>query len=186
MVPINNHFSPLPELPPLPPGFILPPGVFALFSQGPVQDEKSAAKVDVVSRIVVSCVVAHAFHAWVLVSPSVTTRCLIRNPVANIRCACKASQNPPRSLIGYRSCIWHTRVSLDDACANRRERVHPTEFVMHHKRQDHIRSLTMANVNTRQMGKQGKCDRNGKCLKWDNGTVICIRVTTTLKHIYKY
>ena len=32
----------LPELPPLPPGFILPPDVFALFSQGPVQDENSA------------------------------------------------------------------------------------------------------------------------------------------------
>ena len=49
MVPINNHFSPLPELPPLPdpeltPGFILPPDVFALFSQGPVQDENSAKR----------------------------------------------------------------------------------------------------------------------------------------------
>ena len=117
MVPINNYFSPLPELPPLPPGFILPPGVFALFSQGPVQDENSAAKVDVVSRIVVSCVAAHAFHAWVLVSPSVTTRSLIRNPVANVRCACKASQNPPRSLISYRSCICYFRVLFSEAIA---------------------------------------------------------------------
>ena len=105
MVPIDNHFSPLPELPPLPPGFILLPDVFALFSQ-----ISQAAEVDVVSRIVISCVVAHAFHAWVLVSPSVTTRSLIRNPVANMRCACKAFQNPPRSLISYRSCISYTRV----------------------------------------------------------------------------
>ena len=44
MAPINHHFSPLPELPPLPPGFILPPDVFALFSQGPVQDENSAKR----------------------------------------------------------------------------------------------------------------------------------------------
>ena len=63
-----------------------------------------------ISRIGISCVVAHAFHAWVLVSPSVTPRSLIRNPVANMRCACKASQNPPRSLISYRFCILDTRV----------------------------------------------------------------------------
>ena len=44
MAPIDHHFSPLPELPPLPPGFILPPDVFALFSQGPVQDENSAKR----------------------------------------------------------------------------------------------------------------------------------------------
>ena len=52
------------------------------------------AEVDVVSRIAISCVVAHALHAWLLVSPSVTTRSLITNPVANMRCACKASENP--------------------------------------------------------------------------------------------
>ena len=44
MAPINHHFSPLLELPPLPPGFILPPDVFALLSQGPVQDENSAKR----------------------------------------------------------------------------------------------------------------------------------------------
>ena len=44
MAPIDHHFSPLPELPPLPPGYILPPDVFALFSQGPVQDENSAKR----------------------------------------------------------------------------------------------------------------------------------------------
>ena len=44
MAPINHHFSPLPELPLLPPRFILPPDVFALFFQGPVQDENSAKR----------------------------------------------------------------------------------------------------------------------------------------------
>ena len=44
MAPIDHHFSPLPELPPLLPGYILPPDVFAVFSQGPVQDENSAKR----------------------------------------------------------------------------------------------------------------------------------------------
>ena len=44
MAPIDHHFSPLQELPLLPPGFILPPDVYALFSQGPVQDENSAKR----------------------------------------------------------------------------------------------------------------------------------------------
>ena len=42
MAAINHHFSPLPEVPPLPPRFILPPDVFALFSQGPMKEENSA------------------------------------------------------------------------------------------------------------------------------------------------
>ena len=135
MAPINHHFSPLPELPPFPPvssriihiasGCICP-----IFPRSRARCElRQAAEVDVVSRIVISCVVAHALHAWLLVSPSVTTRSLvknsvanmrctvttrslIRNPVANMRCACKASENPPRSLISHRSCIWYTRVTL--------------------------------------------------------------------------
>ena len=44
MAPINHHFAPLPELPPLPPGFVLPPDVFALFYQGQVQDENAAKR----------------------------------------------------------------------------------------------------------------------------------------------
>ena len=44
MAPINHHFPPLPESPPLPPGFILPPDRFALFYQGQVQDENSAKR----------------------------------------------------------------------------------------------------------------------------------------------
>ena len=88
---------------------------------------ENSAEVNVVSQIVISCVVAHALHAWLLVSPSVTTRSLITNPVANMRClvatrslirnpvaimrcACKASENPPRSLIRDRFCIVDTRV----------------------------------------------------------------------------
>ena len=39
-----------------------------------------------------------------------TPRSLIRNPVANMRCECKASENPPRSLIRDRSSIMDTRV----------------------------------------------------------------------------
>ena len=46
--------------------------------------------------------------------------------------------------------------------------------------------VNKANVNTRQMRKQGKCDRNGKCVKWDGGTMIFTRVTTKLKDIHKY
>ena len=42
MAPINHHFAPLPELPPLSAGFMLPPDVFALFYQGQVQKETSA------------------------------------------------------------------------------------------------------------------------------------------------
>ena len=80
------------------------------------------AEVDVVSRIVISCVVAHALHAWLLVSPSVTTRSLITNPVNNMRCACKASENPPRSLIRDRSSIVDTRVcrrTSSDECTQK-------------------------------------------------------------------
>ena len=44
MAPITHHFPRLPKLPLLPPGFILPPDVFALFSQGPVHDENSAKR----------------------------------------------------------------------------------------------------------------------------------------------
>ena len=40
------------------------------------------------------------------------TRSLIRNPVANMRCACKASENPPRSLIRDQSSIVDTRVGV--------------------------------------------------------------------------
>ena len=40
-----------------------------------------------------------------------TPRSLIRNPVANMRCECKASENPPRSLIRDRSSIMDTRVT---------------------------------------------------------------------------
>ena len=89
--------------------------------------DASVWKNDVVLRIVISCVVAHALHAWLLVSPSMTTRSLITNrvanmrclmatrslitnPLANMRCACKASEHPPRSLIRDRSSIADTRV----------------------------------------------------------------------------
>ena len=39
-----------------------------------------------------------------------TTRSLIRNPVAIMRCAGKGSENRPRYLISHRSCIWYTTV----------------------------------------------------------------------------
>ena len=74
-----------------------------------------------------SCVVAHALRAPLLVSPLVTTRSLItnlaanmrcpvatrsliRNPVANMRCACKASEKVTRSIIRDQSSIVDTRV----------------------------------------------------------------------------